>query len=387
MALSAAEKALEAAQEEVSKHHEEFVASHGDERLNFVLMHKTLVDRLKDIKDAAKTDMVIAINQASERDAMHKYEKAALRLLHDSDKMTEEQKKIFEGYDMAFKESDEEAVPGQGRFILEYSETIKEIVAEIKRLDDFVMVREKCVHIVKIDEMRSAAAKIEAEVFMNEELKKHFEAAQVNATNLQALTRCQEQLSVFSDKYKAEFAKVETLQAEKKAAEENAEAFKIERDEAKQELQAMRDFKALAERVSRPQADRRAGRDDQKDAEQWQRVDRARGRPGRHAHHDHDAQAAHGDRKRNVDAANSHFGLRNANGEKYCQYQFTNPEGCIKGDSCRFKATHGGPDPHPDHESRIAKKRQRSQNDDHPRNDDKKNREDRKKDDDAQGLQ
>ena len=43
-------------------------------------------------------------------------------------------------------------------------------------------------------------------------------------------------------------------------------------------------------------------------------------------------------------------------------------------------------DPHPNHESRVAKKRQRPQQDDHPEKDDKNERDDRKKDDDAEAL-
>ena len=390
-ALTAAEKALEAAQEAISKHHKELVATHGDERLKFALMHKTLVERLKDIKDAARVDMQIAITQATERDNMHKFEKSALKLLHDSGKMNETQKKIFEDYNMALKESDGEPIPGQGRFIQEYSDVIEEIMDEIQKLDDFVNVREKCVYIVKIDEMKGGAANMAAQEIMNEELKKQHNVVLLNETNIQALTLCQEQMNDINDKYKVQLAKVATLETEKKAAEEETEKFKKERDDALKDLQEMRDFKALAERVSaRPQADRR-DRDDQQDAEPqqpWHRVERGRGRfaQGRHAHHDNDAQAAHGDRKRNVDAGNSHFGLRQPNGEPYCQYQFTNHDGCNKGERCKYHATHGMKDPHPEHDSRVANKRQKAQRDDHPKHE-KKDRDERKKDDDADGLQ
>ena len=57
---------------------------------------------------------------------------------------------------------------------------------------------------------------------------------------------------------------------------------------------------------------------------------------------------------------NSHFALRDKSNQPYCQFQFTNADGCNRGQECRYSKTHGIEDPHPNHESRQRKRPKRN---------------------------
>ena len=142
----------------------------------------------------------------------------------------------------------------------------------------------------------------------------------------------------------------------------------------------MQQFAELAKNIARAPADRRSRGADQDEGGDYQQVYHGRRGSGRgrghNQYHDNDAQ---GDgRKRNADASSS-LGLLTATGAKYCQFQFTSPKGCRKGDTCLYASTHGIKDPHPDHDSRLSAKRAKS----NPQSEDEKKGDGKKDDDEA----
>ena len=114
---------------------------------------------------------------------------------------------------------------------------------------------------------------------------------------------------------------------------------------------------------------------------EWRVVDYGRGRVNPRAQNRDNRDADQ--RKRGADEY-SHFGLRDKDNQPYCQFQFTNAEGCNKKEKCRYANTHGMEDPHPGHESRNRKRPKKSaapaakDNDEKPRN---ARRDDRDRDD------
>ena len=387
------ERQLEDAQDEITLKKNELAMTYKDGRLSFASEYSKLADILEVIHDAAIADNQITLNASQAASQMRENERKMLKALEEAEILSDEEKTTFKILKETCKEMHAEALPGQGKFLQENSDLIQRILQEFKNLTHFSHIRELSIELVNTNELKHGSSRVVAEAEMGKQDEKLKQAAQIHRDDMKVLENCKNSYKKLQEDTAAEFKAFAALKIEMEELRQKNEEIKKERDDARNELKDFRQFAALAQKIGNPQADRRnSGAHENHQDAGWQRVEHGRGRGGRYAHgrhanNDNDAQGANGDRKRNVAADNSHFSLRDENGMMYCQYQFTNRNGgCSKGERCKYADTHGMEDPHPNHESRVAKKRQRPQQDDHPEKDDKNERDDRNKDDDAEAL-
>ena len=344
-ALKEAEAQLEAAQDKVAGHHKTLMATHDDERFVFTEMYGRLIAILDEIHKTARVSSDIAIKANLEKATLREAEKNMLKALHKTGKMTEEQKQIYENFEMNFKEEEEEPLPGQGRFLLESKDIIAKICEELNKITDFARTRELGNHLVKLEKVKAGCARWQAELVMEDHEAEQKKKVVLNKINCDALKRCREIINEKIAEAKTQKEAFATLQIEKENAEKKAEEYKSECAALKLALDDLQKFADLAQKINKP-------RDEQ---DGYRRVEHRQrgGRQHRQHQHDHDAQAGVGERKRNADASNSLFALRTAEGKSYCQFQFTNADGCMKKEKCLYASTHGMEDPHPNHESRV----------------------------------
>ena len=375
------EQEIEHAQEKVADKHEMLVDTMKSEKFRWVVALDDAEDMLDEIRMVARLKNELAEKAAKEAKIMRAFEMKMVEELKQSEDITSDDQEVVNEFCCVHIPMEAEQNLGLGETLIEHSELIEDILAWYTNVSAFVGAREKAIYLNRIDKIKESSSKVLAESHMEMNQKNYKHVSEVNQVNKEALDRMTKILAE-SQKEKAAYEKkkddeIQKLKDKLYLTEKKTELMTAERDKAIADLTKMQQFAELARSISRAPAERRSsGAQDEGGAYQQVfqgRRGSGRGR-GQYQYHDNDAQG--GDRKRNADASNS-LGLLTAKGAKYCQYQFTSPKGCTRGDACRFANTHGIADPHPDHDSRQPAKRAKS----NPPSEDEKKRDDKNDDD------
>ena len=173
------------------------------------------------------------------------------------------------------------------------------------------------------------------------------------------------ELEVAAEQILALRTDLESEKTAKKTAIERAEDAEAKLETAQVELAQLQSLRELAQSIGQGEP-RRASRGNNDGREErglleeedndWQYASRRGNSRGNQNNPRLQYRDNRDEQKKRGPDKNSIFDLRDRDNNKYCQFQFTKPEGCEKGHGCRFANTHGMDDPHPDHESRQRKR-------------------------------
>ena len=370
------EKKIETAQEKIADKHDLLAETMKSEKFKWVTALYDAEEMMDELRIVARLKNELAEKTAKEAKIMRAFEMKMVEELKDSPDTTPDDQEIVNEFCTVYLPMEADQNLGQGETLSEHQELIGEILAWYTNVGAFVAAREKCIYLNRIDAIKESSSKVLAESHMEINKRDYKHVTEVNKVNKEALELMRKEAAEFQ-KEKTTYEKrkddeIQKLKDKLFLADKKTELMTAERDKAIADLTKMQQFADLARSIGGAPRDRRYGgaQDEGYQPVHHGRRGSGRGR-GNNQYHDNDAQG--GDRKRNADASNC-LGLLLPNGAKYCQFQFTNPTGCMKQDGCRYANTHGMKDPHPDHESRLSAKRAKSnpQSEDDKKNADKK---------------
>ena len=350
--LKRAKETVAKLQEELVKSNQDFVDS-LDEDKDFAdaMKIRKLTDVLLSLKELAKKEKEHRDQQATEAEKARKLENKAFELLTSSNFLKDDEKENLKHYEKDFNDEG----PPFGTTYFKYKDLINEIQEMLYLITDFAVLKQEVAHYAQEDALVIAASNLRCRL-EDEERQKYSLADSIENKTLKA-------------QLETNATKISDLQKElvqEKAAKERALADAEEKAgmlfDSQTRLAELQSFKEMAlnigekdRRASRGGNDRREEKGAPDEDNEWREVKYNRGgnrpNPRAQGRDNRDDQ-----RKRGPDEY-SHFGLRDKDNNPFCQFQFTNAEGCNKKDKCRYANTHGMDDPHPGHESRNRCKR------------------------------
>lgn len=278
----------------------------------------------------------------------------ALEALLASGLLKEEEKNSLKDFDKNFKEDE---IPF-GFTYVENKKIIEKIKEALSIVGDFTMLRQHLAHLKQEENIVAASALLRADRIKAQQDR--FGKAVEKDTAI--LTR---ELELAAEAIVDLRQKLASETEAKKEANERADDFASRLEKAELDLAALESLRTLAATIGqgdqRRQSrgdNRREEKNAQDEGDDWRVIDYGRGgsRANQKAPQNRDNRDNRDEQRKRGAEENSHFGLRDKDNKPYCQFQFTKPDGCTKGQECRYAKSHGMDDPHPDHESRNRKR-------------------------------
>ena len=372
---------MEAAQLKLMKHHAKFADSLDNAVLKDAIKIRPLLEVLAATKMLGEDENAKLTKRGDEQSELHVMECKALEALLASGLLNEEEKKSLENFKADFKE---EKTPF-GFTYVDNRPIIVKIKDALTLVSDFSMLRQHLAHLKQEQNVIQASALLMAERIVEKRNHDGGAVEKDTATLKRELVLAAETIVELRRDLARETAAKETALGEARNVEARLEKAELELGK----LNSLRELAANIgqeepRRQSRAGNDRREEKAAPEEGNDW-RVVNYNGRGGsRQSQRPQNRDNRDADqRKRGADEY-SHFGLRDKDNQPFCQFQFTNAEGCNKKEKCRYANTHGMEDPHPGHESRNRKRPKKSaapaakDNDEKPRN---ARRDDRDRDD------
>ena len=331
------------------KYHAEFAGSLDDAVLKDAIKLRTILEVIATAKMLGEDENEKLTKRGKEQTALHLLECNALEALLASGLLNEEEKTALASFDTNFKE---DKTPF-GFTYVENKAIVVKMRDTLRLVSAFSMLRQHLAHLKQEQNVINASTHLMAERIIEKQEHDEKDDEKDNATLTRELELAVETIVELRRQLKLE-------EETKNEAITRANNVESKLETAELELAKLESLRALAADIGKGEPRRQSrGSNDRRDEKsapdenEWRMVNNGRG--GNRANPRAQNRDNREGQKRGADDS-SQFGLRDKNNQPYCQFQFTNADGCNKGQDCRYAKTHGMDDPHPQHESRTRKR-------------------------------